>query len=166
MPKGIQDNRDTSGLRPLNTIPEDEAKAIRSKGGKAAQQKRRAQLQAQEIARAVLAMGVRKGKVTDVDSGISLEEAAEVNVSVATKIFVQELKKYFETGDIEARNFIFSKAYPDNMCSPGIASGKNGNDDEPDDDTVRIHLIRGEKPKDENTAADEATLPANEGAES
>lgn len=163
MSKGKQDNRNTSGLRPLNTIPAEEAAEIRSKGGKASQQKRRSQLQIQEIARAVLAMGMHKGKVTDVDSGISFEEAAEANVSVATKIFVRELEKYFETGDTEARNFIFSKAYPDNICSPGIP---NGNDDGQENDDVRIHLIRGEKPVEDDDAADEATPPANGGAES
>lgn len=164
MPKGIQQNRNTSGLRPLNTIPEDEARSIQAKGRKANAQKYRAQKEVQEIARAVLAMGVRKGRVTDVDSGISFEEAAEANVSVATKIFVQELKKYFETGDIEARNFIFSKAYPDNICSPGIAKGADGG--EPDSDDVRIHLIRGEKPVESDNADDEATPPADGGAES
>jgi hypothetical protein len=110
VPTGQQkQHRDTSGLRPLNTVPEEEARAIRSKGGKASQQKRRMQLQVQEIARAVLAMDMKKGKVVDADSGISLEEAAKSNVSVATKIFVQEVQKCFETGDPEARNFIFSK---------------------------------------------------------
>ena len=41
MPKGVQENRNTSGLRPLNTLSEEEARAIRSKGGqvRAEQQK-------------------------------------------------------------------------------------------------------------------------------
>jgi len=148
----------------LNTIPQDEANEIRSKGGKAAQQKRRAQYQVQEIARAVLAMGVKKGRVTEVDAGISLEEAAEKNVSVATAIFVREVKKYFETGNIESRNFIFSKAYPpENVGVPGNSGASN---DEAESDAVRIHLIRGEKPPDEEDANDEVTPPANGGAES
>ncbi len=37
-------------------------------------------MEVREIARAVLAMGVKKGRVAEVDSGMSLEEAASKNL--------------------------------------------------------------------------------------
>lgn len=40
MPKKTQENRNMSGLRPLDTLSEEEAFAIRSKGGRASAAKR------------------------------------------------------------------------------------------------------------------------------
>lgn len=54
MPKGVQENRDTSGLRPLNTRPEEEARAIRSKGGQASAEQRKQEKTLRSIIRKIM----------------------------------------------------------------------------------------------------------------
>lgn len=149
-------------LRPLNTIPEDEALEIRRKGARAATQRVRAKRQIQEIARDILSMGMHKGKVYNPGDGMSLDEAAEKNITVADAILVQELRKYFETGNTESRDFILSKAYPNG--TPGVVIGVNGQPGEGQSgDGVRIHLIRGERPA-ASAAEDAEAAPPKDGS--
>ena len=66
MPKKTQENRNMSGLRPLDTLSEEEAFAIRSKGGKASAAKREEERTLKSIIR----------KIMDAQPELSAEEDA------------------------------------------------------------------------------------------
>jgi len=68
MPRGIQLKRNTKGLRPLNTIPTDEARAIRSKGGQARAEQQRQERTVRDTIR----------KIMEAHPQLSAEEAALV----------------------------------------------------------------------------------------
>lgn len=54
MPKGVQENRNTSGLRPLNTLSEEEARAIRSKGGQVRAEQQKQEKKLRDIIREIM----------------------------------------------------------------------------------------------------------------
>lgn len=54
MPRGIQLKRNTKGLRPLNTIPADEARAIRSKGGQVRAEQQKQERTVRDIIRKIM----------------------------------------------------------------------------------------------------------------
>ena len=66
MPKKTQENRNMSGLRPLDTLSEEEAFAIRSKGGRASAAKREEERTLKSIIR----------KIMDAQPELSAEEDA------------------------------------------------------------------------------------------
>lgn len=148
-------------LIPLTARPEDEAREIRSKGGKARQKQIQQQKRLSEIVRSVLAMGYEKGKVADPDTLYTIEDAAKANVPVQTLIVMREVQKYLEEGNTESRNWLFEHAFPDGDMG-GMVGTDGGNpqassSDEGEGEGVRIHLIRGEKPKAPEADEDEAT---------
>lgn len=152
-------------LIPLTERPPEEARAIRSKGGKAAQKKRREQQRLSQIIRGVLAMGYESGKVADPDSIYTLEDAERQNVPIQTLIVMREVRKYLEEGNTESRNWLFEHGFPISEegllpDDPPPGSGGQGTSDDPSADGVRIHLIRGEKPPAEASSEDEATRAA------
>lgn len=132
-------------LIPLTERSPEEALAIRRMGKKAADKKRRENVEARKLVRQVLAMSLKKGKCVDPDDVSSLEEIGAKNIPVQTLIVIQELQKYLETGDIEARNWLFRYAFPDEQPSTRIFGGAIL--DDPQMGGVRVHLIRGEKPE-------------------
>ncbi len=150
-------------LIPLTERPPEEAKAIRSKGGKAAQKKRREQQRLSQIIRGVLAMGYESGKVADPDSIYTLAEAEGQNVPIQTLIVMREVRKYLEEGNTESRNWLFDHAFPNGGedvfgdLPSGDCSGETATDET---GGVRIHLIRGEKPPQEANEEDAATQAA------
>lgn len=149
-------------LIPLTERPPEEAKAIRSKGGKAAQKKRRMQERLSEIVRCVLAMGLSSGKVADPDTLYTLEDAENANVPVQTLIVMREVRKYLEEGNTESRNWLFDHAFPNGEEDGAMLGGVSGADysTPTQEEGVRVHLIRGEKPPGEVSEEDEATRAA------
>lgn len=139
-------------LIPLTELPEDEARAIRSKGGKARQKQIQQQKRLSEIVRNVLAMGYESGKVANPDTIYTVEDAQTQNVPVQTLIVIREVQKYLEDGNTESRNWLFDHAFPDGEVGGLDTPDSNGTAQTSTPDTgdgVRIHLIRGEKPKPE-----------------
>lgn len=150
-------------LIPLTERPPEEAKAIRSKGGKAAQKKRREKERLSEIVRCVLAMGLSSGKVKDPNDLYTLEDAENANVPVQTLIVMREVRKYLNEGNTESRNWLFEHAFPNGDDTPASMTGSTDAPSDADDssaDGVRIHLIRGEKPQVEVSEEDAATRAA------
>lgn len=153
-------------LIPLTERSPEEARAIRSKGGKAAQKKRREQQRLSQVIRGVLAMGYESGKVADPDSIYTLADAESQNVPIQTLIVMREVRKYLEQGDTESRNWLFEHGFP--VSEEGLppddaplgSGGRGGTGDNSATEGVRIHLIRGEKPPQEVNEEDAATRAA------
>lgn len=152
-------------LIPLTERSPEEARAIRSKGGKARQKKLREQQRLSQIIRGVLAMGYESGKVADPDKIYTLEEAESQNVPIQTLIVMREVRKYLNEGNTESRNWLFEHGFPaseDGLFPDDLppASGGQGASDDAQGDGVRIHLIRGDKPPAEVNSEDAATRAA------
>lgn len=101
-----------SRLKPLGSgllTPEEEF-AIRSKGGKAACEKRwhkQETLAMGEVLSNLLSKGMKKGEVTPVDEVESIADLDTLNPSGKSYIWLMELKRYLATGDKESRDFVY-----------------------------------------------------------
>lgn len=99
-------------LKPLGTgrlTPEEEF-AIRSKGGKAAAAKRKAEeFPIGAVLSKLLSKGMKPGPVTVVDEIESIADLEAMNPSGKAYIGLAELKRYLATGDKECRDFIWRK---------------------------------------------------------
>lgn len=134
-------------LIPLTERSPEEALEIRRMGAKATNKKRRENADARTLVRQVLAMAMKRGKCADPEEIQSLEDAKVKNVPVQTFIVMQELEKYITTGDIEARNWLFKYAFPDEQRT--LSFGSTAQDGTlATGDGVRVHLIRGDKPNE------------------
>ena len=144
-------------LVPLDQRDPEEARAIRSAGGKARARQIQEEKTRRELFRELVSLGMdsSKGKPVGLDKLKSLDEAEVKNITVAAQIAITELKRYFATGDKESRDYIMNSAFPESAPPPeGDASNT---DTEKDNGTVRVHLIRGAKPKEEPTPEDGAS---------
>ncbi len=144
----------SKNLIPVTKRSPEEAKAIRSMGGKARAKQRHEQAQLTQIIRSVLAMGYRKGAVADPDEIYTLEEAEKKNVPIQTLIVMQEVKKYLATGNTESRDWLFRYAFGENAPLPAFMEGEGA---EQAEDGLSIHLIRGDKPQEREREEDKAT---------
>lgn len=144
-------------LVPLDQRDPEEARAIQSAGGKARAKKAREEKTRRELFRELVSLGVdsSKGKPVGLDKLKSLDEAEVKNITVAAQIAINELKRYFATGDKESRDYIMNSAFPES-APPPEGEDSPGTDATKDDGAVRVHLIRGEKPKDEPTPGEGA----------
>lgn len=142
-------------LTPLNQRDPEEARAIRSAGGKAKARKIQEEKTRRELFRELVSLGIdsSKGKPVGLDKLKSLDEAEQKNITVAARIAINELQRYFATGDKESRDYIMNSAFPESAPPP---EGETADATVHDDGTVRIHLIRGEKPREEPTPEDGA----------
>lgn len=94
-----------STLKPFNTLPPDEARAIRVKGGKArAEQKRKART-LKEAFNILKAIPTKKGKVLDDSDFTDIETLLKSNLTAIDKIALQQFKKALD-GDTKASIFI------------------------------------------------------------
>lgn len=136
----------------------EEARAIRSAGGKAKARKIQEEKTRRELFRELVSLGIdsSKGKPVGLDKLKSLDEAEVKNITVAAQIAINELKRYFATGDKESRDYIMNSAFPESAPAPE-GDDTPGAEGTKDDGTVRIHLIRGEKPREEPTPEDGAS---------
>lgn len=145
-------------LVPLDQRDPEEARAIQSAGGKARAKKVREEKTRRELFRELVSLGIdgSRGKPVGLDKLKSLDEAEVKNITVAAQIAINELRRYFATGDKESRDYIMNSAFPESAPAPD-GDGASGTEAVKDDGTVRIHLIRGEKPKEEPTPEDGAS---------
>ena len=109
-------------------------------------------------------MGIRGGKrVKTLDEVTNLTEAQVENISVIADIFLTEYERYKQTGDKESRDWMLSMTRAAGIgVDPAGLMVEVPND--PGGDGVRIHLIRGEKPKAETETSNETTRAADESA--
>ena len=144
----------SKNLIPVTQRSPEEAQAIRSKGGKARAKQRHEQALLSQIIRSVLAMGYRKGAVADPNDIYTLEEAKKKNVPIQTLIVMQEVEKYLATGNTESRDWLFKYAFGENVPLPDFPEGEAA---EQKKDGISIHLIRGDKPLEQESEEDKAT---------
>ena len=139
----------------LESRDPEEARAIRSAGGKAKARKIQEEKTRRELFRELVSLGIdgSKGKPVGLDKLKSLDEATQKNITVAAKIAITELQRYLATGDKESRDYIMNSAFPESAPAP---EGDTADATVRDDGTVRIHLIRGNKPREEPTPEDGA----------
>lgn len=139
----------------LESRDPEEARAIRSAGGKAKARKIQEEKTRRELFRELVSLGIdgSKGKPVGLDKLKSLDEATQKNITVAAKIAITELQRYLATGDKESRDYIMNSAFPESAPAP---EGDTADATVRDDGTVRIHLIRGSKPREEPTPEDGA----------
>lgn len=86
-------------LIPLNTRPEDERKAIQSKGGKASVKERLRRKAGRELVRAILAM---KEKDEQIKSEIRKEGIADPDMTKEVAMHVRQIQKAIRKADTRA----------------------------------------------------------------
>lgn len=125
----------------------ERARAIQSAGGKARQKQIQEEKTRRELFRELVSLGIdsSRGKPVGLDRLKSLDEADVKNITVAAAIIIRELKHYFETGDKESRDWIMNNAFPEDPQP--VPEGDSVSAEMQNDGAIRIHLIRGEKPK-------------------
>lgn len=92
-------------LKPLNTLPPDEARTIRVKGGKASGEKRKQARTLKEAFNILKAIPTKKGKVLDDKDFTDIETLLKSNLKAIDKIALQQFKKALD-GDTKASIFI------------------------------------------------------------
>lgn len=92
-------------LKPLDTLPPDEARVIRVKGGKASGEKRKQARTLKEAFNILKAIPTKKGKVLDDKDFTDIETLLKSNLKAIDKIALQQFKKALD-GDTKASIFI------------------------------------------------------------
>jgi len=135
----------------------EKARAIQSAGGKARQKQIQKEKTKKELFCALLSLGIdsSKGKPVGLDKLKSLDEAEVKNISVLAAIIIREYKHYIETGDKESRDWIMNNAFPEEPQP--VQESDSVSAEMQTDGAIRIHLIRGEKPRKEPTPDDGAS---------
>lgn len=155
-------------LKPINTLSPEEAKAIHVKGGKARQKQIREQMTINKVVRAFMTMGTGETPAIDLDKLTNMTSARIESIPIIMDIIMSEYDRYKETGDKESRDFLLR------LFSSGRNDLVGTHEDEWKDDPnakqdnsgidagggVRIHLIRGDKPKETESEKDAATREA------
>lgn len=67
---------------------------------------------------------------------------------------MQEVEKYLATGNTESRDWLFKYAFGENAPLPDSPEGEAAAQEE---DGISIHLIRGNKPREQESEEDKAT---------
>lgn len=84
-------------LKPLTTLPEEEARAIRAKGGAASGKARKERRRLEEIVKIMLNLKLKtEGEAVDVEQLRSLPELAKSNMTVLEAAILAQLKLSLE----------------------------------------------------------------------
>lgn len=151
-------------LKPLGSgqlTPEEEL-AIRRKGKVGCDKARRRNADIRAAVKAVANLSL-KGKVKsiDVQKMLSVEQFDEDGVPLIAKLVYTQFMCALN-GDKEARDWICKMLGVQSIMTDSEAEADSSNEEGQDNGSgVRIHLIRGEKPKEEESAEDAATRVAN-----
>ena len=90
-------DKKVENLRPLNTIPEEEAKEIRRKGQRAQQEKKRERKRLEEIVKIMLSLKLKTdGEAVDIEQLRSLPELAKSNMTVMEASILAQIKLSLE----------------------------------------------------------------------
>ena len=151
---GEKAKRNTTGLRNLADLPPDVRREIQSRGGKASAAKRKEAKMVREALLELLTKPSRstKGKGNACKTSYDLKSLEDaLNDSNNTTVMVQILVPYIQKakeGDVGVLRLLLD-----------ILGQTNGEGGPPDsagvvDGSIKIHLMRGDKPADESGGAD------------
>ena len=98
--KGV-DMANDKNLIPLTERSKEEAKRIRSQGGKAAGEARRVKRSMRELCKAVLSMPLGDGSTVDIEDIKNLRAVAGENISVEAAMILKQVQKALK-GDTRA----------------------------------------------------------------
>lgn len=151
---GEKAKRNTTGLRNLADLPPDVRREIQSRGGKASAAKRKESKMVREALLELLTKPSRstKGKGNACKTSYDLKSLEDaLNDSNNTTVMVQILLPYIQKakeGDIGVLRLLLD-----------ILGQANSEGSSPDsagvvDGSIKIHLMRGDKPADESGGAD------------
>lgn len=151
---GEKAKRNTTGLRNLADLPPDVRREIQSRGGKASAAKRKESKMVREALLELLTKPSRstKGKGNACKTSYDLKSLEDaLNDSNNTTVMVQILLPYIQKakeGDVGVLRLLLD-----------ILGQANSEGSSPDsagvvDGSIKIHLMRGDKPADESGGAD------------
>lgn len=151
---GEKAKRNTTGLRNLADLPPDVRREIQSRGGKASAAKRKEAKMVREALLELLTKPSRstKGKGNACKTSYDLKSLEDaLNDSNNTTVMVQILLPYIQKakeGDVGVLRLLLD-----------ILGQANSEGSSPDsagvvDGSIKIHLMRGDKPADESGGAD------------
>ena len=152
---GEKAKRNTTGLRNLADLPPEVRREIQSKGGKATQAKRKEAKMVREALLELLTKPTRstKGKGNACKTSYDLKSLEDaLNDSNNTTVMVQILLPYIQKakeGDVGVLRLLLDI----------LGQANNGEGGSPDsagavDGSIKIHLMRGDKPTDESGGTD------------
>lgn len=151
---GEKAKRNTTGLRNLADLPPDVRREIQSRGGKASAAKRKEAKMVREALLELLTKPSRstKGKGNACKTSYDLKSLEDaLNDSNNTTVMVQILLPYIQKakeGDVGVLRLLLDILGQTN--SEGDSSDSAG----AVDGSIKIHLLRGDKPADESGGAD------------
>ena len=151
---GEKAKRNTTGLRNLADLPPDVRREIQSRGGKASAAKRKESKMVREALLELLTKPSRstKGKGNACKTSYDLKSLEDaLNDSNNTTVMVQILLPYIQKakeGDVGVLRLLLDIL--------GQANSEGGSPDSAGagDGSIKIHLMRGDKPADESGGAD------------
>ena len=151
---GEKAKRNTTGLRNLADLPPDVRREIQSRGGKASAAKRKEAKMVREALLELLTKPSRstKGKGNACKTSYDLKSLEDaLNDSNNTTVMVQILVPYIQKakeGDVGVLRLLLDIL--------GQTTGEGGSPDSAGavDGSIKIHLMRGDKPADESGGAD------------
>lgn len=151
---GEKAKRNTTGLRNLADLPPDVRREIQSRGGKASAAKRKEAKMVREALLELLTKPSRstKGKGNACKTSYDLKSLEDaLNDSNNTTVMVQILVPYIQKakeGDVGVLRLLLDIL--------GQTNGESGSPDSAGavDGSIKIHLMRGDKPTDESGGAD------------
>ena len=151
---GEKAKRNTTGLRNLADLPPDVRREIQSRGGKASAAKRKEAKMVREALLELLTKPSRstKGKGNACKTSYDLKSLEDaLNDSNNTTVMVQILLPYIQKakeGDVGVLRLLLDILGQTNSegGSPDSAGAVDG--------SIKIHLMRGDKPTDESGGAD------------
>lgn len=151
---GEKAKRNTTGLRNLADLPPDVRREIQSRGGKASAAKRKEAKMVREALLELLTKPSRstKGKGNACKTSYDLKSLEDaLNDSNNTTVMVQILLPYIQKakeGDVGVLRLLLDIL--------GQANSEGGSPDSAGavDGSIKIHLMRGDKPADESGGAD------------
>lgn len=151
---GEKAKRNTTGLRNLADLPPDVRREIQSRGGKASAAKRKESKMVREALLELLTKPSRstKGKGNACKTSYDLKSLEDaLNDSNNTTVMVQILLPYIQKakeGDVGVLRLLLDIL--------GQTNSEGGSPDSAGvvDGSIKIHLMRGDKPTDESGGAD------------
>lgn len=151
---GEKAKRNTTGLRNLADLPPDVRREIQSRGGKASAAKRKESKMVREALLELLTKPSRstKGKGNACKTSYDLKSLEDaLNDSNNTTVMVQILLPYIQKakeGDVGVLRLLLDIL--------GQTNSEGGSPDSAGvvDGSIKIHLMRGDKPADESGGAD------------
>lgn len=164
MEGGKKERPQNKNLKPLGSgvLSEEEEKAIRRKGAEAAHKKRRRNADIRAAVRAVANLNLNgKAKSVEIEKLLSVDQLSESGAPLISRVVFSQFQCAIN-GDKESRDWICKMLGVDpkeDESPPGLTVTADAEAVEAAGG-VRVHLIRGDKPREAVSEEDEATRAA------